>query len=140
MINGLRGLRPAIPVPWSIEIFSSRVISLTTMDARSSGERLAFIHGCGLSLDFAGDWAAAVGRRLRVEIRKKKSRVHFKYTCERRRMVRPPVVSKIVIVAGARNSASDFGTSSGNSHRARAGAEKGRRVLHWRGEDCPGAD
>src|SRR5579872_2902964 len=99
MINGLRGLRPAIPVPWSIEIFSSRVISLTTIDARSSGDRLAFIHGWGLSLDFAGDWAA-VGRRLRIEMRKKKSRVYFKYTCERRRMIRPPIVSKIVIVAG----------------------------------------
>src|SRR5579885_3877893 len=110
------------------------------MDARSSGDKLVFIHGCGLSLIFAGDCAAAVCRRLRVEIRKKKSRVYFKYTCERRRMIRPPVVSKIVIVAGVRNFASDFGTSSGNANRARAGAEKGRRVLHWRGEDCPGAD
>src|SRR5579863_3250000 len=50
-INGLRGLSPSIPVPWSREIFSSSVISLTTMDARSSDDRLGFIQGCCLALD-----------------------------------------------------------------------------------------
>ena len=40
-----------MPVPCSIEIFSSSVISLTTIDARSSGERLWIHPGMGL---FAG--------------------------------------------------------------------------------------
>src|SRR5438045_9619795 len=43
--NGLNGPNPSIPVPCSSVIFSSSVISFTTMAARSSGKRLVFIHG-----------------------------------------------------------------------------------------------
>src|SRR5450432_3210118 len=45
--SGLIGPRPGCPVPCSIVIFSSSVISLTTMAARSSGDRLVFIQGGG---------------------------------------------------------------------------------------------
>src|SRR5580692_10831647 len=45
MISGLSGLSPAMPVPCKREIFSSRVISLTTIEARASGERFAFDQG-----------------------------------------------------------------------------------------------
>ena len=49
------GLSPTIPVPCSIVIFSSIVISLTTIDARSSGDKPEFIqrperHRCSLQL------------------------------------------------------------------------------------------
>src|SRR5256885_12104138 len=50
MASGLIGLSPTMPVPCSIWIFSSIVISLTTIEARSSGERLRFIQGCDVSL------------------------------------------------------------------------------------------
>src|SRR5450755_1915390 len=45
MASGLIGLRSFIPVPCSKETFSSSVISFTTSAARSSGDRLVFIHG-----------------------------------------------------------------------------------------------
>src|SRR6476661_5777978 len=50
MARGLIGLSPTMPVPCSIWIFSSMVISLTTIEARSSGERLVFIQGRDASL------------------------------------------------------------------------------------------
>src|ERR1700690_1718853 len=46
--RGLIRLRPAMPVPCSRVIFSSIVISFTTIDARSSGDRLGFDQGCDL--------------------------------------------------------------------------------------------
>src|ERR1700677_1067644 len=58
--SGLIGLSPSNPVPCRREIFSSSVICLSTSDARSSGVRPVFIHGCGvfalaLSCANAGD-------------------------------------------------------------------------------------
>jgi hypothetical protein len=63
-----------MPVPCIIWIFSSRVISLTTSDARSSGERVEFIQGW----DLPSDWAAANGRsRLKRMTKRKESRHNF---------------------------------------------------------------
>src|SRR6266487_1963008 len=63
--SGLIGLSPIMPVPWSIVIFSSMVISLTTIEARSSGERLGFIHGCGLPPDCAAAMEMSEGMKSR---------------------------------------------------------------------------
>src|SRR5215470_365158 len=43
--SGLIGPSPGCPVPCSNVIFSSSVISLTTIAARSSGDKLVFIQG-----------------------------------------------------------------------------------------------
>src|ERR1700683_3216483 len=59
--SGLSGPRPAIPVPWSSEIFSSSVISFITIEARSSGERLVFIQGKDLD-----DWANACDKHVKI--------------------------------------------------------------------------
>src|SRR5271165_1332144 len=59
--SGLIGLRPCMPVPCRNVIFSSSVISLTTIDARSSGERLGFDQGCDLPL-----WAQEHRATLRM--------------------------------------------------------------------------
>src|SRR6266403_2208470 len=60
--NGLTGPSPLIPVPCRSEIFSSIVISFTTIAARSSGERLKFSHG--LDVVLAETWVCAdAGRR-----------------------------------------------------------------------------
>src|SRR5258708_37925308 len=61
--NGLTGPSPRLPVPCSNVIFSSSVIAFTTSEARSSGERLVFVHGC-----FPPDWAEAA-TKLKVKIR-----------------------------------------------------------------------
>ena len=71
MASGLIGLSPTMPVPCSIWIFSSMVISLTTIEARSSGERLVFIQGCDVSL---------FCERTRVEEKNKKNRKDRKNT------------------------------------------------------------
>src|SRR5436305_176288 len=67
MASGLIGLSPTMPVPCSIWIFSSIVISLTTIEARSSGERLVFIQGCDPSLFW---------EKTRSEEKRKKNRKH----------------------------------------------------------------
>src|SRR6266852_5856768 len=57
-----RGLPPpGMPLPWTRSIFSSRVISLSTSSARSSGERLVFIHGrfCFCSSSWLCEWSRA---------------------------------------------------------------------------------
>src|SRR5713226_6079976 len=44
--NGMPGWgKPGMPLPCTRSIFSSSVISFSTSSARSSGERLVFIHG-----------------------------------------------------------------------------------------------
>src|SRR5229473_78893 len=50
-----------MPLPWTRSIFSSRVISLSTSSARSSGERLVFIHGrfCFCSSSWLCEWSRA---------------------------------------------------------------------------------
>src|ERR1700724_1073677 len=61
--SGLMWLRPAMPVPWRREIFSSSVISFRTRSARSSGETAGFIHGCeGFRLDWAETGRTAADR------------------------------------------------------------------------------
>src|ERR1700685_3214521 len=59
--SGLNGPRPAIPLPWSSDVFSSSVISFITIEARSSGERLVFIQGKDLD-----DWAKAFSKNMKI--------------------------------------------------------------------------
>src|ERR1035438_8045599 len=66
--SGLIGLSPSMPVPCNNETFSSSVISLTTQDARSSGERLEFVQGLALPPDCAQDGARTM---LRIIVRVK---------------------------------------------------------------------
>src|ERR1051326_1272522 len=97
--SGLIGLSPTMPVPWSREIFSSSVISLTTMAARWSGDRLAFIQGCGLVLD----WPAAEDGSMMLAVSRRKTKTYFASAVLHRDMTQPPIMYKIVIVAGGRN-------------------------------------
>jgi hypothetical protein len=69
MASGLIRLSPSMPVPCSIEIFSSMVISLTTIAARSSGERLEFDHGWLLLLDWAREVETAKLRMITVRVK-----------------------------------------------------------------------
>ena len=66
------GLSPTIPVPCSIVIFSSIVISLTTIDARSSGDKPEFI----LRSDLPSDWADAIEMSEGMRSREQKSARH----------------------------------------------------------------
>src|SRR5215470_5295391 len=62
--SGLIGPSPGCPVPCSKVIFSSSVISLTTRAARSSAERVVFIHGNDFLMG-GSDWPNVKGARLR---------------------------------------------------------------------------
>src|SRR5690348_2584829 len=84
MASGLIGLSPTMPVPCSIWIFSSMVISLTTIEARSSGERLGFIQGC----DVPAFW-----EKTRLEEKRKKNRNDKKVRFVLWDMSGPPCVS-----------------------------------------------
>src|SRR5579872_766243 len=133
--SGLIGLNPTMPVPWSREIFSSSVISLTTMAARWSDERLVFIQGRCLALDCA---PAEDGSR-KLEVVRRKKRADFASAVVRRDMTQPPVKYKIVIVAGKCNLGRE------PEHRVaiaclRADAISDAGALHWICENRAGAN
>src|SRR5579864_2233866 len=133
--SGLIGLRPAIPVPWSREIFSSSVISLTTIAARWSGDRLGFIQGCCLALDCA---PAEGGSRMLADIRRSK-KTYFASTVARRDMTQPPIMYKIVIVAGkCKLECAPEHSVAIASLCADAISDAG--ALHWIGENRAGPD
>src|SRR5579859_1612931 len=96
-ISGLSRLSPSIPVPWSRLIFSSSVISLTTMDARSSGDKLVLLHGCFV----VGDCAKPDEMSTTIANHERKMKESRENTRVRRDMGRPPFFYKIDIVAGS---------------------------------------
>src|ERR1700722_14365539 len=75
--SGLMGLSPSMPVPCSMLIFSSMVISLTTMDARWSGDKLELDQGWV----FSPDWAEEKRVQLRTMLVRLKNRFTREQAC-----------------------------------------------------------
>jgi hypothetical protein len=91
------GLNPTMPVPCIIWILSSRVISLTTIDARSSGDKPEFTQGC----DLPSDWADAIEMSEGMRSREQKRTRHNFWDGLCRGIKLTSILYKIDIVAGS---------------------------------------